>query len=57
METSQKWLNFENKIHEGYGYDFEFLALRCIQIIIEPTKASIGSYIDLPPISKTLSQY
>ena len=34
-----------------------FLGLRSIQINIEPTKASIGSYIDLPPISKTLNQY
>ena len=52
-----QWLNFEKEIYEGYGYDFEFLGLRSIQINIEPTKASIGSYIDLPPISKTLSQY
>ena len=43
------WLNFEKEIYEGYSYDFEFLGLRSIQINIEPTKASIGSYIDLPP--------
>ena len=43
------WLNFEKEIYEGYGYDFEFLGLRSIQINIERTKASIGSYIDLPP--------
>ena len=42
-------LDFEKKIYEGYGYDFEFLGLRGIQINIEPTKAPIGSYIDLPP--------
>ena len=52
-----QWLNFEKEIYEGYGYDFEFLGLRSIQINIEPTKASIGSYIDSPPISKTLNQY
>ena len=52
-----QWLNFEKEIYEGYGYDFEFLGLRSIQINIERTKASIGSYIDLPPISKTLNQY
>ena len=40
-------LNFEKEIYQGYGYDF--LGLRSIQINIEPTKASIGSYIDLPP--------
>ena len=43
-----QWLNFEREIYEVYGYDFEFLGLRSIQINIEPTKASIGSYIDLP---------
>ena len=49
-------LNFEKEIYKGYGYDFEFLGLRSIQINFEPTKASIGIYIDLP-ISKTLNQY
>ena len=44
-----QWLNFEKKIYQGYDYDFGFLRLRSIQIIIEPTKSSIGSYIDLPP--------
>ena len=44
-----KWLNFEKEIYEGYGYDFELLGLRSIQINVEPTKASIASYIDLPP--------
>ena len=45
----KQWLVFEKEIYEGYGYDFEFLGLRSIQINIEPTKASIGSNIDLPP--------
>ena len=49
----RKWLDFEKEIYEGYGYDFEFLGLRSIQINIETIKASIGSYIVLPPISKT----
>ena len=43
---------FEKEIYEGYGYDFEFLGLRSIQLNIEPTKASIGNYIDLPPDRK-----
>ena len=42
------WLNFEKETYEGYGYDFEFLGIRSIQLNIEPAKASIGSYIDLP---------
>ena len=45
----KQWLDFQKEIYEGYGYDFEFLGLRSIQLNIEPTKASIGSYIDLPP--------
>ena len=44
-----RWLDFEKDIYEGYGYDFEFLGTRSNQLNIEPTKASIGSYIDLPP--------
>ena len=44
-----RWLDFEKETYEGYGYDFEFLGIRSIQLNIEPTKASIGSYIDLPP--------
>ena len=44
-----RWLDFEKEIYEGYGYDFEFLGIRSIQLNIEPTKASIASYIDLPP--------
>ena len=44
-----RWLDFEKEIYEGYGYEFEFLGIRSIQLNIEPTKASIGSYIDLPP--------
>ena len=45
----KQWLDFEKEMFEGYGYDFELLGLRSIQLNIEPTKASIGSYIDLPP--------
>ena len=37
-----------NAIYE-YGFVFGFLGIRSIQLNIEPTKASIGSYIDLPP--------
>ena len=42
-------MDFEKGIYGGYGYDFKFLGLRSIQKNIEPTKASIGSYIDLSP--------
>ena len=39
--------NKKNEKYECYDYDFEFLGLGSIQINIEPTKASIVSYIDL----------
>ena len=45
----KQWLDFEKNIYECYGYDFEFLGLRTVQKNIEPTKASIGIYIDLTP--------
>ena len=45
----KQWLDFEKEIYGGYGYDFEFFGLRSTQINIEPTKASIGSYIDIHP--------
>ena len=45
----KQWLDFKKEIYEGYRYDFEFLGLRSIPLNIEPTKTSIGSYIDLPP--------
>ena len=41
-------LDFEKEIYEDYSYDSEFLRIRSIQLNIEQTKASIGSYIDLP---------
>ena len=41
-------LDFEKETYERYGYDFEFLGMRSIQLNIEPTKASIGTHIDLP---------
>ena len=44
-----RWLDFTKEIYEGYVYDFEFLGIRSILLNIEPTKASTGSYIDLPP--------
>ena len=38
----KQWLDFEKEIYEIYGYDFEFLGIRSIQLNIEPIKASIG---------------
>ena len=44
----KQWLDFEKETYEGYGYGLEFLGIRSIQLNIEPTKASIGTYMDLP---------
>ena len=46
-------LDIEKNINEGHGHDFEFLGLRSLQLNIEPTKASTGSYIELPPDLKS----
>ena len=42
------WIDNEKETYESYGYDFKFLGIRSIQLNIEPTKASIGTHIDLP---------
>ena len=48
-EDFKQRLDFKKELYEGSGYDFEFLGLRSIQLNIEPTKASNGSYIELLP--------
>ena len=35
--------------YEGYGYDYEFIGITDMQINIERTKPSLGSYTELPP--------
>ena len=39
------------------GYDFEFLGVGSSQLNFEPTKASFGGYIDLPPDVKFLNLF
>ena len=34
---------------EGYGYNYEFIGITDMQINIERTKPSLGSYTELPP--------
>ena len=51
------WLYNEKETYEGYDYDFPFLGIRSIQLNIEPTKASIGTRIDLPADLRTLNRY
>ena len=48
-----QWLDNTRETYEGYGYDYEFLAITDIQLNIERTKPSLGSYIELPPNLKT----
>ena len=48
-----QWLDNFREIYEGYGYDYEFLGITDIQLNIERTKPSLGSYIELPPNLRT----
>ena len=44
-----QWLNHVRETYEGYGYDYEFIGITDIQISIERTKPSLGSYTELTP--------
>ena len=43
-----QWLDHVKEIYEGRGYDYEFIGITDMQISIERTKPSLGSYIELP---------
>ena len=43
------WLDHDTETYEGYGYDYEFIGIKDMQINIERTKPSLGSYTELPP--------
>ena len=44
-----QWLDHVRETYEGYGYDYEFIGITDMQINIERTKPSLGSYTELPP--------
>ena len=44
-----QWLDHVRETYEGYGYDYEFIGIADMQINIERTKPSLGSYTELPP--------
>ena len=48
-----QWLDNTRETYEGYDYDYEFLGIADIQLNIERTKPSLGSYIELPPNLRT----
>ena len=48
-----QWLDSARETYEYYGYDYEFLGITDIQINIERTRPSLGSFIELPPNLKT----
>ena len=48
-----QWLDNARETYEGYGYDYEFLGITDIQLNIEKTKRSLGSYVELPPTLRT----
>ena len=44
-----QWLDHVREPYEGNGYNYEFIGITDIQINIERTKPSLGSYTELPP--------
>ena len=44
-----QWLDHVKEIYEGYGYDYDFIGISDVQLSIERTKPSLGSYNALPP--------
>ena len=44
-----QWLDHVKETYEGYGYDYEFIGISDVQLNIEKTKPSLGSYTQLPP--------
>ena len=43
-----QWLDYVKEMYEGYGYDYKFIGITDMQISIEKTKPSIGSYTEIP---------
>ena len=44
-----QWLDHVRETYESYGYDYEFVRITDMQIILERTKPSLGSHTELPP--------
>ena len=44
-----QWLDHVKELYEGYGYDYEFIGISDVQLNIERTQPSLGSYTELPP--------
>ena len=49
----KQWLDNTRETYEGYGYDYEFLGITDVQLNIERSKPSLGSYIEIPPNLRT----
>ena len=45
----KQWLDHVKETYEGYGYSYEFIGISDVQLNIERTKPSLGSYTELPP--------
>ena len=43
-----QWLDHVKETCEGYGYDNEFIGKSDVQLNIERTEPSFGSYTELP---------
>ena len=46
--TLNQWLDHVKETDEGYGYFYEFIGISEVQLSIERTKPSLGSYTELP---------
>ena len=44
-----QWLDHVRETYEGYSYDYEFIGITDMQLNVERTKPSLGSYTELPP--------
>ena len=44
-----QWLDHVRETYEGYGYNYEFIGITDMQLDVERTKPSLGSYTELPP--------
>ena len=51
-----QWLDHVKETYEGYGYDYEFIGISDVQLRLERTKPSLGSYTELPPRQKVKQQ-
>ena len=53
LNHRNQWLDLVKETYEGYDYNYEFIGISDVQLNIEKTKPSLGSYTELPPRLKS----